>query len=403
MEVVTAPPLIPNKYDIIPIHGSDIASYQRCRRYWDWSSPSRHNLRRKVTIYGINVPLWFGTGIHYSLEMYYNPVIQRDPVEAFSTWFEYQWNGGIVTEEWLDRTYDNEPVPQEDDKWRIQGLRDLLPDPVDTEFAELRELGIGMMEYYRDYAQRHDDFRVIAAESVFSIPLGFEAIDQREESPNYGKKLEAHARGKRDAIIQSLESEHYAVWDHKTKTKFDEDYYLESLEMDPQCTTYMWASQEEARIYDLPYTKIEKTVYQALRKKFPKSPTMTTRGIPSLNRQEEGTTAEMFAQFIKDNNLMVWFEDNEKAQSYYTWLVETAETQYIRRTDVWRNPTELANQGLQIKQVAQEMLSDPSIYPTPSSDFRCIGCQFRPPCLAKNDGSDYEFMLKDGYEPNKDR
>src|SRR3954452_15910762 len=100
---------IPNKYDIIPIHTSDVASFLRCRRYWNWSSPTRSNLRHKVEIYGIDTNLWFGSGIHYALEMYYNPALRRDPVEAFQTWFEYQWNGGIVTEDWLDRTYDINP------------------------------------------------------------------------------------------------------------------------------------------------------------------------------------------------------------------------------------------------------------------------------------------------------
>ena len=89
---------IPGKHDIIPIHCSDVASFKRCRRYWAFSSPTRQNLRRRVDLYGISMPLWFGTGIHYALEMFYNPTLRRDPVESWETWFDYQWNGGVVTE-----------------------------------------------------------------------------------------------------------------------------------------------------------------------------------------------------------------------------------------------------------------------------------------------------------------
>src|SRR5262245_66668156 len=88
---LAVPPKIPNKVDIIPIHASDIASFKRCRRYWDWSSPTRGNLRRKVQFYGVNPNLWYGGGIHYALEQYYNPVLRRDPVETFIAWFTLQW------------------------------------------------------------------------------------------------------------------------------------------------------------------------------------------------------------------------------------------------------------------------------------------------------------------------
>src|SRR5262245_36581465 len=163
-EIVSKPPTIPSKWDVIPIHASDISAYKRCRRYWDWTSPTRNNLRRRVDISGVKMELWFGTGIHYALEMYYNPILQRDPVEAFTTWYELQWRGGIVDEDFLDRTYDIDPTNlavvkstkfadsykavdsgETDPKklWHIAGLRDMLPnvEVVEEEFEEHRILG----------------------------------------------------------------------------------------------------------------------------------------------------------------------------------------------------------------------------------------------------------------------
>ena len=261
---------LPHKYDIIPIHASDISSYMRCRRYWSWTSPSRESLTRRADIHGVNVNFFFGNGIHYALEEMYNPVLSRDPVEVFNTWFTYQWEGGIVIADWLERLYDNRPqeVPGPAGLYQVRGLRDILPDADHEEFAELKELGINMLTFFKDYAERNDDFDVIAAESVFSIPLGFTAIDVREQSPNYGKELEVHARGKRDAIVQYHDTGKYGVSDYKTAGAFDET--LESkLETDPQCSTYIWASRQEAVLYDLPWKDIDSVLYQVLRKVYP--------------------------------------------------------------------------------------------------------------------------------------
>src|SRR5205814_4275874 len=73
------PPEIPSKWDIIPIHTSDRGTFKACRRRWAWSSPSRDNIISKVQVHGVTVPLWFGTGIHYALEKYYNPSLREDP------------------------------------------------------------------------------------------------------------------------------------------------------------------------------------------------------------------------------------------------------------------------------------------------------------------------------------
>src|SRR3569833_1332499 len=108
------PPEIPNKYDIIPFHSSDRGSFKMCRRRWDWSSPARQNLTVRADIYGVSMPLWFGTGIHYALEKFYHPGLRRDPVEAFKTWFDIQWRGGIVTADWLDLVYDLNPKMRPD-------------------------------------------------------------------------------------------------------------------------------------------------------------------------------------------------------------------------------------------------------------------------------------------------
>lgn len=422
-DTLAVPPQVPSKWDIIPIHTSDVAAYLRCRRYWDWSSPSRNNLRHKVGIFGINFPLWFGNGIHYALEMYYNPVLQRDPVEAFQTWYQIQWEGGVVTKDWLERVYDPNPRPtltgteelaitQHADHaemeivpntWIVQGLKDLHPDPDFSEFDTHRELGIGMLTYYRDaYAPKHDDFRVVAAETSFSVPLGFSAIDIREDSPNYGKELEVHARGKRDAILQSLVTGRYGLNDYKTAAKIDEDYFIK-LEKDPQVSNYAWASTREAIEYDLPWKHIDFVYYTAIRKNYPKPPSILKNGTLSLSRSDEGTTAELFAQSVKDLNLQVWFDNTEKAKLYYEYLVAEGDKLFVQRDIVHRNPHEIKATEAHLVMIAKEMVSNPNIYPAPSGSRMCTRCQFRAPCIAADDGSDWKGMLVDAYEVNRGR
>lgn len=414
-EVITRPPDIPSKWDVIPIHSSDVAAFKSCRRKWDWSSPTRKNLRRRVDIYGVNIPLWFGTGIHYALENYYDPLLKRDPVESFLTWYQYQIDGGIVSEEWLDRTYDLHPrlsdkhVLGESALWRIAGLKEILPawEVHEEEFELHRELGIGMMTFYKDYAERNDNFVCVAAESTYSIPLGFEVVDRREDSPNYGKTLEVHARGKRDAIIYFPELDRFGIIDHKTIERLDEDEKDEQLNKDEQVSNYLWATKMEAEMFGYEWSEkpVDRIIYQLLRKRYPRPPSLTTRGFPSIDRQKEGTTAEMFQALIVGNEaLETWFKTEPKAQAYFTFLCEKGDENFIVRKTVSRNKHEVNATATHLKMIAQEMLAeDLYIYPNPTSQWPCLHCAFRSPCIAMDDGSDYVGILEDGYEQNRDR
>jgi hypothetical protein len=422
IQIVSGQPSVPSKYDVIPIHGSDIANYKRCRRYWDWTSPARNNLRRNVSIYGMSdnaMKMWYGVGAHYALESFYDPLLKRDPVEAFKTWYRVQWEGGLIGEEWLERTPDLHPRLAEyasahlpdgtpDFRWQVKGLKELLPNVelVEDEFAYYYDLGVGMMEFYKDYAERNDDFVVVAAESVYSIPLGFESLDVREESPNYGKLLEVHARGKRDAVIYFPDMDKFGIIDHKTAEIVGEEYFIK-LEKDEQCSNYLWATMKEAAMYDLPWHghMVDRIVYNVLRKRYPQPPTITTQDLPSINRQQEGTTAELFKDAVVGNpHREEWFRTNEKAQNYYTYLCEQGEENFIIRKPVTRNTYEIQATADHLRMIAEEML-DPNlnIYPNPTGSFQCTQCAFRAPCIAKDAGYDWKGMLADGYELNRDR
>jgi PD-(D/E)XK nuclease superfamily len=393
---LATPPPIPDKMEVIPIHASDRGAFKRCRRRWDWSSPSRNNLVPKASVMGVSVPLWFGTGIHYALEHYYNPTLQRDPVESFRYWFDLTWRGGTITKEELKLSYDY-GVLLNDGTYRVNGLQDILPDPDQEEFLMHKELGEKMMEFYKLYAQANDNFAVIMVEHDFSIPLGFDALDPRD-----GEIKQVHARGRMDTVIQDLETGRFGLIDHKSAIKIDEAYF-EKLNKDDQITTYLWAAEREAEIHDLPYKNMDYLIYQAIRKAYPKPPSVTSRGFPSLDRTKESTTSGMFKQACETLGLTSWLSSNEKAKGYYEWLQEVGDSQFIVRTTVPRNKFEKEACGRHIEMEARDMLNEPAIYPNPTGDWYCVRCSFRPPCLAKDDGSDFQSLLDNNYEPNKDR
>jgi len=340
------------------------------------------------------------------LEKAYNPLLKRDPVEAFTTWFQWQWKGGHVPEDMLNETYDPNPVKTKDG-YTIRGLEDLLPQADEEEFLGYRDLGIGMMTFYKEYAKKNDDFEVVAAESQFSVPLGFSVKDVRQDSPNYGEKLEAHLRGKRDAIIYYPERKEprlqYGILENKTAAKVDEDYFLK-LENDPQCSTYIVASVHEARTYGYPWEHIEEVLYNALRKAYPKPPTITSHGFPSLNRAQESTTADMFVECVKELGLEDWYHEDPKAQNYYEYLVGMGDGNFIQRDIATRNPHQIDTHFKELKAIAKEMLNPKTpIYKHPSGMSSCTKCAFRAPCLAHDDGSDWQEMLVQGYEQNRGR
>lgn len=424
---------IPSKYDVIPIHNSDRATFKGCRRKWDWSSPARHSLTVRADISGVYTPFMFGTGIHYGLEQFYNPGLSRDPVEAFRTWFDVVWNGGNVTHEWLERSYDLNPTPlahvstnrlmpvSSDEHavlWNVRGLRDLLPDGTDQydEIESLLPLGSAMLDNYKRYADENDGFEVVLAEHTFSVPIWdyahdriLTAIDTREQSPNYGKELEVHARGRQDAITQKPNGK-LGVMDHKTAEKMEDSAMLSlKLESDEQITTYLWAAQVEAIYYDLPHKgqPLEEAIYNVIRKAVPSPPSIVRGGFFSVDRTKECTTYEYVMDWMKDAGYS-YSDLSEKHQGYVDWLREVGDEQFFVRKLVRRNQHQLQNAGVRIYQEAHDMLTvmagdESGIYPNIRNDWSCLNCPFRAPCMAKEQGDDWQYMIDNNYAINKDR
>jgi hypothetical protein len=107
---------------------------------------------------------------------------------------------------------------------------------------------------------------------------------------------------------------------------------------------------------------------------------------------------------VKEHGLELWLEDDEKAQSYYNWLVREGEDSFVIRHTELRNEAEIENAGKHLRMIAEEMLNpDVKLYPNPTGAKSCLQCAFRVPCIAADDGSDWQGILIDSYEYNRDR
>ena len=67
---------------------------------------------------------------------------------------------------------------------------------------------------------------------------------------------------------------------------------------------------------------------------------------------------------------------------------------FVRRDRVYRSPHQLESEGVKVLLEVQEMLNpDTAIYP--HAGEHCSWCPFEEPCIALDDGEEWEFMLQD--------
>jgi hypothetical protein len=204
-----------------------------------------------------------------------------------------------------------------------------------------------------------------------------------------------------DKVIRERDSGRYGILDHKTTSRLDEDYFRH-LDLDEQSSTYLWAGEREADMYDLPYDELEFCVIEGILKAYPQPPKMLKSGLPSIDRNHP-TTAVLFEKFIQENNLKIVFDNDPKMQAYYEHLLARGERNFIDRTTTWRNRVARRNTGIRIYYESRDMLNDPRVYPSPRKDYLCINCSFRGPCIAVESGFDWESMIAEGYVKNFDR
>lgn len=344
--------------------------FKECRRRWDFGSFSRQAIEPNRPA----IALWFGTGIHHALEMYYsNTDLVVEP----------------VGEKEVRYLMDCEPERAIVEHWkhwaakeiaRIENSQTVLWDEQRTELEESVKLGSGMLEGYVAWAQKEDSrddtgFKeVLYTEKEFAVWVPDENGEPYHMVDGSGQVWEIWLVGRLDMVVKDFDDRIW-VLDHKTsKDRLDADILI----LDDQMTMYLWAAQQILKV------PLEGCYYNVLRKKLPKEPTMLKAGGLSKAKDQD-TTYDVYMQAILDNGL-----DPADYEGILD-ILANKRTAFFERVKVRRNSHEIAMAGRMLLLEAIDMLNDPYIYPSPTRDCKWK-CDYKDLCLAINRNDDVEYL-----------
>jgi hypothetical protein len=124
---------------VAQVRTSERASWNACRQQWEWGWVK--HLKPRET----KPALRFGSLIHEALEMRYPPGIKRGPLPAES----------------FEKLY-IEDLAEAEQTW---GFR------ADDQWEDALDVGVDMMERYIDEYGKDEDWKVIASEMTFQVPV----------------------------------------------------------------------------------------------------------------------------------------------------------------------------------------------------------------------------------------
>lgn len=326
------------------IRTSDRVLFKRCRRKWNWQSGTRQNLQVKGT--SIDA-LWFGTGFHFALEDYHGYNRFGNPVEAFRAYC---------------KAFRAEELPP--------SIRELWP------------LGRDMLSYYTTYwLPRRNEFQTLWINNIPQCEVRFEIV-----FPGINYVL----RGTFDRVVADSMTRLW-VEDYKTAKKMDTN----KLDTDPQITVYTLAANI---LYGRDF---EGVLWAQFLKEVPAKPAILKSGEVSLNKSQH-TTYGLYLETLKE---VFGKRVPAKYVEFLNYLAssETPEgDRYIRWDLVRRNEYQLRSELQKFVAEAREM-NDPNLalYPNPTRDC-AWDCDFKSPCLAMDDGSDWDYMIELNYEKRQE-
>ena len=333
------------------IHTSDRTLFKRCRRKWDLRSPLRRHLVPKDK--PENIHLWFGTGFHFALEDYHGYNRFGDPVKALEAYY---------------MTFN--------------------PDELPEEAEETMALGMDMLEYYKKWLQQRDTYKTVWVGGEPLVEVKFE-LELTELSEIRDKPV--IYRGTIDRVVEDPFG-NWWVQDYKTAKNIDTN----KLANDPQISTYVWAAEQYFEC------EFEGMIFSQFAKNTPNPPQVLKNGELSVNKQQKTTHR------IYRDELLKRYPDGKFPSKYVEFLGYLAEQEtpegdrFIRSDEVERNIHAKEMTYKHILEEAAEM-TDPGLplYPNPTRDCSW-DCDFRSVCIAMDEGSDWEYMLEEFYEPKKE-
>ena len=280
----------------------------------------------------------FGRALHYGLNCYYTN--NGDFIQAVDG-FDEVWS------QYRKRVQDTSPISE------------MEMDAI----SQSRELALHMLAEYDYLAKRVDDFEVVALEKVIIKPL-----------PTFSENTPFYLKGTVDGVVKDKRGLYWLL-EFKTSKDMSDNW----IELDEQATVYQWLAEQEYGV------KIHGTYYTIMRKKIPEEPKVLKDGKLSKDK----------SQSTSPRQVLSYIESLEQLPDYTDFMAVMA-NKFIKRIAIHRNAYEIVNTIDRICLVVEDMIN-PRVYASPDWNNCYWGCSFYRYCLALQDGSDTEDVLRTSF------
>lgn len=332
---------------------SDTRQFKSCRRLWFFTSHHRMNLERMRPV----DYFFFGRGIHYALSALYED--GTPPAPVFSDWYTKELDlvraqtGGLFEEE-------------------------------EQMFAELLELGTGMLDHYVQWAPEALDtgLLTLGTEVEFELPL-LTPRGYRSGWYTFAGRFDRVARGPAGALW---------VIDFKTSARPAFANIERRLQNDEQATAYIYALQ---RLH--PKERIGGAMFVYLKKALPTIPKLIYKGKALSQNKQMDTTLTEYVEAIKGHGF-----DYRDYTNFLRHLQEKGNT-FFKCFEVKRHPKQLQRFEKDLYRTVQDISTVRTLddaYPNPPW-YGCQRCTARELCDLVNIGADPAFLITTEYRPRR--
>lgn len=350
---------------------SEITSFLRCRRAWDYGSSNRQALKK------IGIPratLNVGTLVHAGIAAMSDPKLTRDMDTTTIRGEERDWRIAVGCNAIHDLAHTQ---MSEYIAW-TEATGTLVTQ---DEISELNAQEAQAMTLLQNYVMRYgpmgypDFIRLDAIEQTFRVPI---------------PGTDGFLIGTLDRLMQNTETSEWFVGEIKTY-KTTPNY--ETLKMRPQFTAYAWAAQQ------LLGEPVRSILYDGVSQKLPAVPEMLRNGHPSLAVTKlAATSAVLFNNMLQENNL----GDNQRYQEILHDLAmrDTCDvTPFYARYQIDLTQAQVMNFALDLPNIYREMQTA-TVYP--NFTHTCAwDCWYTDLCHAQQLGEDTTFLKETQYTSNE--
>ena len=330
------------------VRTSDRASFKRCRRKWNWSSPLRENRGPKDS----PSYFWIGTGGHFAMEDYHGHNKFLHPVVAFNAYVEAC-----------------------KEAQRIHGYG--LPD----DWEEQTAMAVGILNHYLIWGQTRDTLQTAWIDDKPQVEITFHVPLPYEPPPRYDEVVYQFTL---DRLVE-IDNEYWILdW------KFYKQFSQSNLEYDQQLTAYIWAAQA---CFNIP---IAGGILHEFRKALPQEPKILSTGKLSTAKNQ-GTTHALYREAL----IRMYGEVEKAPKANIACLNDLAMQEngdrdnFIKRTRTRRTPQQLEAEGTKILMELEDMCNpDLPLYTNATRDCSW-DCQQQDICLMVDRDDDWEFALNE--------